>query len=82
MMMKIIIAAALVVVTVVISALICKEHEENKVLRRLLKNETDRQKEAAQITAEANKTKADARTDNHADNVQFMADKLHEYASK
>lgn len=36
----------------------------------------------ANTTAEANKTKADARTGNHSTDIKYMADKLHDYAKK
>ena len=37
---------------------------------------------ATEITADANKIKADARTGDHSGDVAFMADKLHEYATR
>lgn len=36
---------------------------------------------ASEITADANKTKADARTGDHSGDVAFMAGKLHDYAN-
>lgn len=36
---------------------------------------------ASEITADANKTKADARTGDHSGDVAFMAGKLHDYAT-
>lgn len=37
--------------------------------------------EQQRITAEANQTKADARTGDHSSDLNFMSDKLHEYAA-
>ncbi len=37
---------------------------------------------ATEITADANKIKADARTGDHSGDVAYMADKLHEYATR
>lgn len=40
------------------------------------------EEENAEIIAEANKTKADARTGNHERDFNYMASKLHQHAKK
>ena len=50
---------------------------ENK-LNEVYKHE----EHAAEIISNANKTKADARTGDHSADIEYMADKLHDYANK
>lgn len=53
-----------------------KQTEEE--IQRLKENET----KAAETVTEANKTKADARTGDIERDVNYMANRLHEYAKK
>lgn len=46
------------------------------------KKENEEAEKAADITTEANETKAGARTGNHERDFNYMADKLHDIANK
>lgn len=46
------------------------------------KREIEKAEKAADITTEANKTKAGAHTGNHERDFNFMANKLHDIANK
>lgn len=55
---------------------------ERRARKEAEKNASEGIKNNEQITIEANKTKADARTGDHKRDINFMADKLHDYANK
>ena len=59
-----------------------KETKERKELEKEVEERTEHAKKQQEATAQANKTKADARTGDHERDLNFMADKLHEYAKK
>lgn len=59
-----------------------KETRERKELEKEIEERTEYAKQQQEATAQANQTKADARTGDHERDLNFMADKLHEYAKK
>lgn len=58
------------------------ERRESKKQQKELNTIYEKMEQSAEITAEANKTKADARTGDHSADIKYMADKLHDYAKK
>lgn len=67
----------------------CKEKQERKEIEKekaeieqAKKESEENAKRKEQATIQANETKANARTGNHSDDLNFMANKLHEYANK
>ena len=55
---------------------------EEKRQRKQIEKEIQEAKENEQRKAEANKTKADARTGDHERDLNYMANRLHEYANR
>lgn len=88
--MKIIIYAVLFIGLVIFAIgaaiIAAAEHkarkEEEKKNKEALENERKRQEQAAAIITEANETKAEARSGNHSRDIDYMANKLHELATK
>ena len=58
------------------------EKKERYKIQKKLDEVYEHEEHAAEIISNANKTKADARTGNHARDLHTMADKLHDYANK
>ena len=58
-----------------------KEHSKRKETEKELKEARDHESKAAQIIDEANKTKSDAISGDIDNDLNYMAGKLHEYAS-
>ena len=56
--------------------------DEEKRQRKQIEKELQEAKENEKRKAEANKTKADARTGDHERDLNYMADRLHEYANR
>lgn len=56
--------------------------EQSRDLRKIEKEIEEEERKKNEITAEANKTKADARTGDHERDFNYMADKLHELSKK
>lgn len=59
-----------------------KEHKKRKETEKELKEAREHESKAAQIINEANKTKSDAISGDIDNDLNYMAGKLHEYASK
>lgn len=59
-----------------------KEHKERKETEKELKEAHEHENKAAEIINEANKTKSDAISGDIDNDLDYMAGKLHEYASK
>lgn len=59
-----------------------KALKDTKELEKEIIKANENAENAAEITTEANKTKADARTGDHEHDFNFMADKLHDFANK
>lgn len=59
-----------------------KENRERKELEQEILERTEFARKQQEATAQANETKADARTGDHERDFNFMADKLREYAKK
>lgn len=59
-----------------------KEHKERKETEKKLKEAYKYEEKAAEIINEANKTKSDAISGDIDNDLNYMAGKLHEYASK
>lgn len=55
---------------------------EEKRQRKQLEKEIQEAKENERQKQEANKTKADARTGDHKRDLDYMANRLHEYATR
>ena len=58
------------------------EKKERYKIQNELNEVKKHEEHAAEIISNANKTKADARTGDHSSDVNYMADKLHDYAHK
>ena len=58
------------------------ERRERKEQEKYAQEVKDNAEKAADATTEANKTKADARTGNRERDLNYMAQRLHEYAQK
>ena len=58
------------------------EKKERYKIQKKLDEVYEHEEQAAEIISNANKTKADARTGDHSDDIKYMAGKLHDYASK
>lgn len=56
--------------------------EQSRDLRKIEKEIEEEERKKNEITAEANKTKADARTGDHERDFNYMADKLHDLSKK
>ena len=56
--------------------------EQSRDLRKIEKEIEEEERKKNEITAEANKTKADARTGDHKRDFNYMADKLHDLSKK
>ena len=56
--------------------------EQSRQRRKTEKKNVAEVEKINEITTEANKTKADARTGDHERDFNYMADKLHEFANK
>ena len=59
-----------------------KEHKKRKETEKELTEAREHESKAAQINNEANKTKSDAISGDIDNDLNYMAGKLHEYASK
>ena len=59
-----------------------KERKERKQAEKELREKIEHENKAAEIINEANKTKADAISGDIDNDLNYMAGKLHEYASK
>ena len=59
-----------------------KERKERKQAEKELKEKKENEQKAAEIISEANDTKNDAISGNIDNDLNYMAGKLHEYASK
>ena len=59
-----------------------KEHKERKQAEKELREKIEHENKAAEIINEANKTKSDAISGDIDNDLNYMAGKLHEYASK
>lgn len=55
---------------------------ENRMIKNELKEQKENESKNAEIMAEASKTKDEAVTGNISNDVAFMGNKLHEYATK
>lgn len=64
------------------SWLAAKEHKERKAAEKEVKELQQHEEKAAEIINEANKTKSDAISGDIDNDLNYMAGKLHEYASK
>ena len=62
--------------------LAAKEHKERKQAEKELREKIEHENKAAEIINEANKTKSDAISGDIDNDLNYMAGKLHEYASK
>jgi FtsZ-interacting cell division protein ZipA len=62
--------------------LAAKERKERKQAEKELREKIDHENKAAEIINEANKTKSDAISGDIDNDLNYMAGKLHEYASK
>lgn len=58
------------------------EKKERYKIQKQLDEVFEHEEHAAEIISNANKTKSDARTGKHSTDINFMADKLHDYAKK
>lgn len=58
------------------------ERRERKEQEKYAQEVKDNAEKAADATTEANKTKADSRTGNRERDLNYMAQRLHEYAQK
>ena len=58
------------------------EHRERKELEKEIKERTEHARKQADAITEANETKAEARTGNMGRDLDYMANRLHEYAKK
>lgn len=56
--------------------------EQSRDLRKIEKEIEEEERKKNEITAEANKTKAHARTGDHERDFNYMADKLHDLSKK
>lgn len=85
-MLNLILYAVLIIVliAVIIFLIIAtiRAGKEKHRFQKELEEEKERERRAAEIITEANKTKADARTGDHERDFNFMANKLHDYAQK
>ena len=59
-----------------------KERKERKQAEKELREKIEHENKAAEIINEANKTKSDAISGDIDNDLNYMAGKLHEYASK
>ena len=59
-----------------------KERKERKQTEKELREKIEHENKAAEIINEANKTKSDAISGDIDNDLNYMAGKLHEYASK
>lgn len=59
-----------------------KERKERKQAEKELEERIDHENKATEIINEANKTKSDAISGDIDNDLNYMAGKLHEYASK
>ncbi len=59
-----------------------KERKERKQAEKELKEKKENEQKAAEIISEANDTKNDAISGDIDNDLNYMAGKLHEYASK
>ena len=59
-----------------------KERKERKQSEKELREKIEHENKAAEIINEANKTKSDAISGDIDNDLNYMAGKLHEYASK
>ena len=62
--------------------LAAKERKERKQAEKELREKIEHENKAAEIINEANKTKSDAISGDIDNDLNYMAGKLHEYASK
>ena len=62
--------------------LAAKERKERKKAEKELREKIEHENKAAEIINEANKTKSDAISGDIDNDLNYMAGKLHEYASK
>ena len=58
------------------------EKKERYKIQKQLDEVYEHEEHTAEIISNANKTKADARTGDHSSDINYMADKLHDYAHK
>lgn len=58
------------------------EKKERYKIQKKLDEAYEHEEQAAEIISKANKTKADSRTGDYSADIKYMADKLHDYASK
>lgn len=58
------------------------EKKERYKIQKKLDEVYEHEEHTAEIISNANKTKAGARTGDHSADIKYMADKLHDYASK
>ena len=78
----ILIAVIAVLFAVGSSWLAAKERKERKQAEKELEEKIEHENKAAEIINEANKTKSDAISGDIDNDLNYMAGKLHEYASK
>lgn len=62
--------------------LAARERQERKAAEKELREARENEKRAADIITEANETKQEANTGSLDNDINYMAGKLHEYASK
>lgn len=78
-----IIACVLLGIFAVCAFVVAKnEKKERYKIQKKLDEVYEHEEKAAEIISNANKTKADARTGDYRADIKYMADKLHDYASK
>lgn len=82
MVSVIIITALLCIMAVCACFMAHAEKEERYATENELKEVYEHEQKVAEIITDANKTKADAKTGDHSVDFNYMADKLHDYASK
>lgn len=82
MIYKIFVAVIIVIMAIFTASAfifaLAEKHERKQQEKETKENE----ERAAEIITEANKTKAEARTGDHKRDIDYMASKLHDYATK
>ena len=81
-LISILIAAVAVLFAVGSTYVANKERKERKQAEKELREKIEHENKAAEIINEANKTKSDAISGDIDNDLNYMAGKLHEYASK
>jgi hypothetical protein len=79
---SILIAAVAVLFGVGLFYVASKERKERKQAEKELREKIEHENKAAEIINKANKTKSDAISGDIDNDLNYMAGKLHEYASK